>query len=224
VVDTDSRGAGQVERVGQGLLAVFYLGWFVEANFLLWQCDYHIVPPVILGLGLLAGEPWAASRRLVRWVVLPAFLLWIFFQVPPPLLTLERLALWGRCWQEGSSAELRDQLTLGPKPVAPSWEELEKVARFLEEREVRDREVTCYGASTLSLYRRLDLRPSTRFVMLWACLIIFKSHQDEILREVEASPQKYIVSDVSHPDPYRQHVSASLPPDHLPKRFPWKYP
>jgi hypothetical protein len=208
--------------LSRALLAAFYLGWFAQANFIQWQFEYHLAPGMLLGLTLLLGESWLKERRAVRWLLLPGFLLWAVSL--HPLLQPQRLALWDRCWSEGSSPKLRDRLTINPEDIgATSWVDLEQVAQFLKKQHVRDREVTCYGTSALHLYQALDIKPSTRYVMIHAWLLFFPSHQAEILHEVQSGPQRFVVADLVQllrmsPAQYHQPVRI---PDAAPS-YPWK--
>jgi hypothetical protein len=206
-----SRGANSQspapERVLRPLLAVFYLGWFIQANFIQWQFDYHVAATVLLGLAVLLNEPWLLNRWAARLAV-PAFLLWALWL--NPLLQPRHLALWERCWREGSSADVRDHLALKATDIwTPNWVDLEAVAAYLKAHGVGDREVTCYSLSTLHLYPQLHIKPATRFVMLQAWLFFFPSHRAEMMREVEASPQRYIVTDLVH---LRSLTADQVPP------------
>jgi hypothetical protein len=71
----DALGAVDDQRDG-ALLAVFYLAWFVEANFAQRQFDYQLVQPIILGIVFLAGEPQlrrAVAMGCAAWIVATAW-------------------------------------------------------------------------------------------------------------------------------------------------------
>jgi hypothetical protein len=185
---------------GRGLLSALYLGWLFQANFFQRQFDYQLVPPILLALALISVQfPVVARRRhlsgaLVRYLVLPVVVAWPI--LVHPLFRYHRLALWGRCWREGSSAELRDLLSLETgRKVNPGWRELERVETFLRDQGLRDRELTCYSTSSLPLYLQLGLRPSTRYILLEADVILFPDHHDDIRRALAASPERYVISD-----------------------------
>jgi hypothetical protein len=71
--------AGRRARPNQAapaLLGAFYLGWFVQANFMQRQLVYQVVPCVILGITMLASGRWlraglivVARKRWLRWLV-----------------------------------------------------------------------------------------------------------------------------------------------------------
>jgi hypothetical protein len=116
--------------------------------------------------------------------------------VEHPLFRPFRVALWPRCVCEGSTPQLRDWLGLEIHQVAnPSWQEMEPVATYLRDHDVRDRELTCYGTSAVSLYMQLDVKPSTRYVLLWAIIRFFPTHLNEIRANLIASPQRFAVCD-----------------------------
>jgi hypothetical protein len=171
------------------LFAVFYLGWFLQGSFLQQHYMYHVVPSILLGLTVLAANRW------LRTGVVVASLMWTL--MCHPLLAPSRSALWVPCWRQGSTPAIRDQLSLEPiNPVAPDWQKLEEVKAFLTAQGVRDREVTCYGLSTVHLYKEMDLRPSTRYILVSALVLLFPSHQGEICKAMYTSPQRFVVGDL----------------------------
>jgi hypothetical protein len=173
----------------QPVVAAFYLGWFIEANFLQRQAPYQVLPAVLLGIGVLAQFSWT------RWIVITTILTWT--ALAHPLLNRHRLELWSRCWQEGSSPAIRNALTIDPKNfVAPDWVDLAVLAGDMRSRSVKDRELTCYALSATSLYWTLDVKPSTRYIELYATLVQFPGHEAEIRNEIFASPERYVVNDL----------------------------
>jgi hypothetical protein len=107
---------------------------------------------------------------------------------------VQRAALWGRCWREGSSVELRDRLSLLPRT---NWADLEKVRMFLAGRGVRDGELTCYNMRTLPVYLELGLRPSTRYFLLENVLTIFPRQRGRVCAELAAGAQRYFLCDLN---------------------------
>jgi hypothetical protein len=192
------------------VLASFYLGWLIQANYIQRQFDYHMMPAILLAMAWLAAQTWFWRNLVVQFVVVPACL--IAPAVENPLFWPSRLALWGRCWHEGSSPALRDGLGLERfQYVNPSWQELERIENYLRERRPADRQVTSYALSAAPIYLALDSRPSTRFIFLWTALSFFPNHAKEIRAELFDSGQLYGVCDerdlphpsVSHkPDPW----------------------
>jgi hypothetical protein len=92
------------------LLAAFYLGWFLQANFLQFQFDYHVAPTVLLALGLIAGYSWRVFFNRIGWLLIAGILAFVCWK--HPLLEKDRIVLWTRCLLEGSTPELRDKLGL----------------------------------------------------------------------------------------------------------------
>jgi hypothetical protein len=176
----------------QPLLAALYLGWLVEANVFQQQFDYHLVPPVLLAIALLAGHRWVRTRPFVLGLIFPI----VLAVAVHPLLRGERWTVWGRCWREGSSARVRDRLTVIEHHVAPNWQELKQVQDFLRSQDVRDGELTCFSLSTLHLYREMNLKPSTRYVMLWSVIFYFRHHWAEVERDLKASRARFVVVDL----------------------------
>jgi hypothetical protein len=151
--------------IRSALLGLFYLAWLFQANGIQRQLPYHLVPAVLLALTVLVRQALLSPRPTKWGIALAGVVLWA--AIGHPLLTPSRLALWGRCWAEGSSAPIRDALALEPNSsLVPTHVELEAVADYLRRQQVADRELTCYNLSTLSLYPALRVAPSTRFVQM----------------------------------------------------------
>jgi hypothetical protein len=182
--------------VAPALLAAFYLGWLSQAVCLQHPFDYVHVPPVLLGLTVLARS-CAAARPVLNGRLVWAFLAVCVLLGHGPLLR-DRLPLWPRCVSEiagsdGVSAELRDRLRLFPKV---SWTDLRRVRDYLSARGVRDGEVTCFSMPTTPLYLDLDVRPSTRYFFLQNCVTLFRQRRELIKGEVAGSRQRFVVCDL----------------------------
>jgi hypothetical protein len=179
----------------EALLATFYLGWLAQATYLQYGFVYHLAPTVLLGVAVVAGWLCRPGRSPLVWVLLAGFLAWA--AVRHPLGDFGRTALWGRCWREGSSPELRNRLALATEPRKPDWVALDRVAAFLKGQGLRDGELTCYSFGTNPLYLQLDLTPSTRFVSgVEEVIHHYPRHRGQVRAELAASPQRYLVTDV----------------------------
>jgi hypothetical protein len=113
-----------------------------------------------------------------------------------PLLRADRLACWDTCWQEGSSAAVRDRLRLTGDPLSVDWGDLSRVARYLKAQGLRDGELTCCDNFTHPLLLDLGLRPSTRYLHIDTLLHAFPSRREEFRATLEASAQRLVVSDL----------------------------
>jgi hypothetical protein len=222
-------------------LAAFYLGWLVQATYLQKPYDYVLASIVPLALIVLACQRWQGVRPSLRWAALAAFVAAV--AVAHPLLQLDRLALWARCWREGSTPELRDRLKLATAPDTPDWSDLARVAAELRRLQVGDYELTCFHNSPHPLYLDLGIRPSTPFLHFGTLLHYFPGRHEEIRQILAASRQRYVVSDVRHagltatesaaqplPSAAEESVTVaggSLPlpfPARLRDVFPWSEP
>jgi hypothetical protein len=181
-------------RVGGVLLAAMYLAWVAQANFMQSQSAYHVLPTILLALALLADWANALPVRRAAWVGLFGGVMVV--AAYQPAARAERLALWGRCWREGSSAEMRNRLALDKERFwTPDWVELECVADFLREQGVKDGELTCYSASTVHLYTELGVRPATPYLYPSVYLSLFPGHRASIVKALRDSSQRFIVTD-----------------------------
>src|SRR5262249_39865367 len=143
----------------------------------------------------------------------------------------ERLALWGRCWIEGPSPDLRTRLSLTEWPWTPDWVQLERVEEYLRQQQVADREVMCFNTSTTPLYLALGVQPPIRATHFDH--VHFSPAGFEPLREaLNASPERFVVSDLNclcfrrsaTPEP---EESLDLPPEvphEWAQRYPWCEP
>ena len=198
--------------IGPALLASCYLGWLLEANLLQRQFDYQLAPTILLALAVLAAcvEIW--RHPVIQILVLPVLLAGVITQ--HPLAEWRRVVLWPRCWHE-SSIELRDLLSLElNQRVSICYRELARAEDYLRGQHVKDREVTCYAISALSLYMDMDLEPSNRFILLGVSTVFFPSHHEEMRQALIASPQRFVVSDIHDLSPINPVV----------KMFPWSEP
>jgi hypothetical protein len=209
----------------RALLAALYLAWLGQALFLQSDLDYHQVPPVFLAIALVGSVPWKGGVRRAVGCTGILFLGFALFHFP--FLEAERLALWGRCLTEGSSAETYN--TLAQFPSRADWVALERVASYLRRQSLRDGELTCYDAWTISLYQDLGLKPSTRYCYFDVWYAIFTSHRREMRAALAGCPQRFVVSDLRAAD------LAAWPPEGvfskpyrfpapLRRRFPWSQP
>jgi hypothetical protein len=211
-----AHNAGDKNR-GRSLLAAMYVAWLLQATFIQKQLIYQMAPTVFLGLALVAATwnewPWWMRWRRRRWAVgylmVAAFL--FAAVLAHPIWYMDRLALWGRCWGEGSSADLRDALTLEKDKAATGWADLARVQTFLATKHLRGGELTCLSVSTTPLYWQMDLPPSTRFVLLEPALGMFRLHAEQIRNEIKTSPQRFMVSDLRQLKLTAQEAAVEMP-------------
>jgi hypothetical protein len=175
----------------QPLLAAFYVGWLFQAVVLQNLLDYIHVPPVLLGLTVLAAWPWRFRRRRVGWLFLGVFAAVALAR--HPLVNGQRVRLWTECWREPGSPELQARLAL---ENAVDWENLRRAADYLRGCELQDGEMTCFNAYTIPVYVELDLQPSTRYLYLDNTLIIYRRHREAIRAALAASRQRYVLTDL----------------------------
>jgi hypothetical protein len=219
----------------EALLAGMYIAWLAQANYVQYGYLYHLAPTVLLALAVVAGRRWLPGDSPLGWAILAGFL--ILVAIRHPLSDAARISLWTRCCREGSSPELQNRLALSAEPRRPDWVALERVAAFLKERRVRDRELTCYSFGTTPLYLQLDVQPSTRFVSGIEDMIAGSPHRQDVVRaELAASPQRFVVTDLQFLIADLQAagllqtlavgdgaLDLTLSPD-LPKAFRTRYP
>ncbi len=226
------------------LLAALYLGWLFQAVVLQRGFDYVRVPDTFLALAVLSSRGWAVGFVYFVWflavglalnlcVALPRTAPWVNAADPRlrsitfekhPLLDARLVRMWPRCWKEGSSPALRDQLGwYVDVHCGTKWTDLEGVAVYLRtvQPPVGDRELTCWNDSTHPLYLMLDLEPSTRY-MHFGTVLPLQSKEAQIRHEVARCPQRYVVSDLHRMcyDTAEAYAPGADGPLSLPAWFP----
>ena len=217
---------GQVEaarRPSSALLAAFFLGWFVQAAFLQLPHDYAVAPATLPALALLAAvlrppaRSDAAGKLFWLGAATAAAVLWcLAFRV-------ERVHLWARCCREGATPEIQSLLaTRTDSPYGVDAFHLARVADYLRGQKVGDGELTCMSGCTHPLYLDLDVKPSTRFPQVEMTTLFFVHHRDEVLSELNASRQRFIVSDLTWTGLTAEEAEETNPDDPLalPREFP----
>ena len=225
----------------RALLAALYLGWLAQATVIQKTFDYAHYPPTLLGLAVLAAHRWPVGPVFLSWCVAAGLVNefagnspWLtnLQRLNPvaartvlphhPIARADRLALWVRCWTDGSW-ELKDRLTFYHDiHCAPDWGDLQRVADFLATKHLKDRELICWHDSTHPLYVWLNVRPAIRYPHVITAMK-FRSKRDQIRREAFESPARYVVSDLV-PATYLSGPLGPPPPpgpaSDLPAGFP----
>lgn len=222
------RDAGPTDLRAAALSAV-YLVWIGQAFFLQHLFDYVHAPGILLAILLLSD--WLARQTNPRLMLVPLMVFAVLVAIFNPAVHQPRGTLWLRCIRERSTPELQDRLS---HFANPRRERLEAVARFLETQNVRDGDVLCFNSDTVSLYVRLGLRPPTRYVYLYEILAYFPQMREQISRELETAPHRFVVADLVSMGMDRRKAEESgpdgplAPPPSLPryrdKRYPASHP
>ena len=249
--------ASEREVAARALLAACYLAWLAQAVLVQKAFDYVHVPLMFLGMALIAGQRWCFGFAYLLWFVLVGVLVNVAELYPAaapavraldpadshvkfekhPLADRDVMKLWPRCWIEGGSPEMRDKLgQYTDVHCGTKWRELEDVAAYLRtvQPPLGPRELNCWHDSTHPLYLMLDLDPATRY-MHYGTAFGIRSKREVIEREVRASPQRYVVSDLlrttwdrdARHDPRSWRDGDPLPvwlPAAERERFPWNQP
>jgi hypothetical protein len=249
----------ETERVvnARAFLAALYLGWYAQAVCLQKGFEYVQVPLILLAMTVVATHRWAVGFLFLVWFALIGAILNIptletaVRKIDPsvPHIRLERhpltdariVELIPRCYREGSTPEIRDQIGHHiDVHCGTKWEELNDVAEYLRglDPPLGPGELNCWHDSTHPLYLMLDLDPATRYMHYGTALAI-PSPDDRvkkrIVKEVAESRQRFVVSDLKRAT--KDHARAYAPgasgdPLQLPQwlaategdKFPWNQP
>jgi len=221
-----AKGGSDAPWPCRAVLGAFFLGWLFQAVFLQLPHDYTLVPALVSGVVVVAAcwrwRPPSSSVKFAAgmgFVALMALLWAINFR-------LYRVAYWPECWREGSTPRMQSLLaTQRDYAYAPDPAALAPVADYLRCQGVGDGELTCMSGCTHPLYLDLNVRPSTRFPQVEMTTLFFIHHRDEVLAEVNASRQRFIVSDLVWTGLTAEEAEEINPADPLalPRKFPDKY-
>ena len=226
LVDEPATPAKAGPGPGLALLAAFFLGWLFQAVCLQLPHDYPIVAALIPGLALVAARcRWRTpttpvGRTAGLCLVTLMTLLWgLAFQ-------MNRIAYWPLCFSEGSTPRTQSLLAVHKESAyCIDAQSLAPVAAYLREQGVGDGDVTCMSGCTHPLYLELGIKPSTRFPQMEMTALFFIHHRDELIADLNASRQRYIVSDLLWTKMTPQEAAVVDPDDPLalPPAFPEEY-
>jgi hypothetical protein len=199
----------------QSLLAAVYLGWMIQSFFLQHLFDYVHVPSLLLAIAILAAAPrWLADRR--GWQYATIGFLGVAV-IASPLLHSDRLTCWPVCLNEGSTPAIQNRLSHFDHP---NWEDLHSVADYLQDQGIRDGELTCFNNNLISLYRALDVRPSSRYVYVETLAVFFPDRRDMIFKTLDGTNQRFLVTDLSRIGLPPERLNEIIPGKPLPANFP----
>lgn len=207
----EGENSTNVEAVDRTLLAALYLGWIVQVVAFQHLFDYVYVPIIFLTLILLCRRYAIEPPGTGRTVMMACLLLGVALRLPAP--TLQRFAVWPRCWQRTESAELLDRLSVFPRMC---WTDLERVEAYLRKQNVRDAEVACWAARANPLYAALNIRPPSRYFLMHLNVRVFAQQRERIWAEIAECPLRFVVCDLQF-DKWKSNrsESESFPQDRL---------
>ena len=219
-------------RTDCALLAAFYLGWLFQAIFLQLPHDYPVAAGLIPGIALVgaAWRPRPGPSSLVGFTA-RACLLAVMALCWTAAFRLDRVAHWAECCREGSTPHMQSLLSTRKEyAYCPDPESLAAVEDYLRGQGVGDGDVTCFSGCTHPLYLDMNLEPSTRFNQIEMTALFFVHHRDDLLTELNASHQRFIVADllwtgltVEQAEKIDPDDPLALPPD-FPYKFALTYP
>jgi len=213
------------------LLGAFFLGWLAQAVTL--QHPHVYVLGATLPIAIMLVIHYLAESRPRGRITFGAVVFSSVALFMSPAISPDRVSLWTACLQSGNRDQIRDNLALITHSAGQtSWQELRRVAQFLRSQGIKDGELTCYHISAQPLYLELKVKPSTRFLSVNRMAMNYGSRIHIVMRELAASKQKFIVTDLLHTPNYSLTAEArqTLPklPDNVPanyrRAFPWRQP
>ena len=202
-------GAAMASTDKRAVISAVYLAWLWQTFLLQHAMDYIHVPEIMLAMVVVAGFEWQLDVAMRRGAVV--FALALLTVMSPPLRP-QRLLLWTRCLQEGSSPEIRAVLAQGN---FPDWEQLDRVQHFLREKQVRDGDVTCFNVHSIHLHQQLGVLPATRYWTVLTPLTMFPRRFDQIMHTITTSRHRYVVleeRETSH--------QGQIHPAEFPREYP----
>jgi hypothetical protein len=114
-----------------------------------------------------------------------------------PALQWGRLQHWPACIRaclgDPLAARTKDEIAMSP---FPRWQELQPMLEKLAELKPSDTTVMAYNGNLIHLYSQLQLHSPTRFVYLDVLARCFPNRRPEMLKQMENSNVKYVLSDL----------------------------
>ncbi len=207
------------------VLAAIYLAWCVHMFLLQHLFDYVHAPGVLLAI--FVTSDWISHWKRPQLARLACYTFAIVGFVFCPYLDTARIPNWKLAVFDAPTPEIRDTLACFGNP---NRVDMEKVAEFLSSREITDGEVLCFNSDLVSLYRRLDIFPPTKFIYVDQNVAYVPSAADTILQTLLRSGHKYVVADMLTSgvaaDGFQQLIrdGEQVPPGRLPGTegvYPW---
>ena len=214
--------------VGSAVLASVYLVWMVHSFLLQHLFDYVHAPGIVLAILVSANA--IARGRSRTGLQLVVMLFGVAVVAASPILKLRTLPIWKECVSGDTTPPLQDKLTHFDNPRRT---DLAEIVTFLKQQQVSGHDVLIFNSDGVSLYRRLNLKPPSRYAYFFETLIFFPDKRNEVILEAMRNKPRFIVldlvsclemsGDAAHAvGPAGKHAA---PPGYKPRpSFPWKYP
>lgn len=220
--------SGKTIAVGSAVLASVYLVWMVHSFLLQHLFDYVHAPGIVLAILVCADA--VARGRSRTGLQLVVMLFGSAVVATSPVLKLKSVPAWRECVSGETTPQLQDRLTHFDNPRRT---DLAEIAAFLKRQQVSGQDVLIFNSDGVSLYRRLNLKPPSRYAYFFETLIFFRDKRNEVIVAAMGNKPRFIVLDLvsclemngdeAHAvGPAGKHAA---PPGYKPRpSFPWKYP
>lgn len=212
------------------VLSTLYLAWLVQAVLLQHPHEYVLATTMLPALGVVAMWPPVAQPRAPILAALAVALVLVL--VAHPLTKPNARGVYLPLFREGSSPAVKDAFGMPRLRFGlADWQDLAAVEKFLRQRGVRDKELMCWDDSSPPLHIALHVNPASRFPHAAVWLRFFQSRQAEWLKEFEATPARFVVTDLEllRIADYDARTASdrdtpALPPGVAIDEFPWREP
>lgn len=167
-----------------------YLVWLLQSHLLQHLFDYVHVPTMLLAIIILAAYrsdlEFSGSRLLVSAFAAVAVL-------ASPLADLNTMSLWPQAIQGDLTATETDKIAQLPNP---KWSDLEKIEEFLEQQNVRDRDVLLYNSDLVTIYWDMQLKTPTPYIYFYEIQSYLPGKKELITKSALDARPKFIVTDL----------------------------
>lgn len=172
------------------VLAAIYVAWCLHMTLLQHLFDYVHAPGVTLAIVMTAD--WVGKWRRRAAAKLASYVFALAVLLICPYLAGDRLGHWKIAVFENPTAETRDELACFSNP---SRQAMEKVADFLRSQNIGERDVVCFNSDLVSLYRRIERQPPSRFIYVDQNVAYVPAARGKILQELMDSGHRFVVAD-----------------------------
>ena len=214
--------------IGSAVLASVYLVWMIHSFLLQHLFDYVHAPGIVLAILVCADA--VARGRSRTGLQLVVMLFGVVVVAASPILKLKTVTTWRECVSGDTTPHLQDRLTHFGNPRRT---DLAEIVAFLKQQQVSGHDVLIFNSDGVSLYRRMNLKPPSRYAYFFETLIFFPDKRNKVILEAMRNRPRFIVLDLvsclemsgdeAHAvGPAGKHAA---PPGYKPRPFfPWKYP
>ena len=163
--------------IGSAVLASVYLVWMIHSFLLQHLFDYVHAPRIVLAILVCADA--VARGRSRTGLQLVVMLFGVVVVAALPILKLKTVPTWRECVSGDTTPHLQDRLSHFDNPRRT---DLAEIVAFLKQQQVSGHDVLIFNSDGVSLYRRMNLKPPSRYAYFFETLIFFPDKRNKVIQ------------------------------------------